>query len=324
MTRSGRVPTPAPGKWASRQARTVTHPHPGGPPRPPPTYHLLRHRLSLLPHDLQPVSQRFQTVLSDSPPLRHTRPVPPGPVLRGSHVSRGVRRHTPPGSPTTLGARALPKRAFGGPRFQSISLTHVLASTCWLSRSLTDGQRLASTYRDAPSRGAITRLSCTAIRPAFARRYQTLQISPQVPDASRRPQQPTCSALVVRSPAPPAGDLHPLPHGRVGLVTQAPVSVSPNPRRSRRRIGSKRTFQSPAPFVAWRAELPAPRFGVASPPVGDRGVSGGRWWGWRPPAGPGCRIDARPTGGAASTRAPRTPLVGRGGSSNARVVSEPQ
>jgi len=67
--------------------------------------------------------------------------------------------------------------------------------------------RLITTYPTASSRDAVTGLSYPAIFPACAQKYQRLQISPQRPDTSRCPQQPTCGAWVIQSPASPKVDL---------------------------------------------------------------------------------------------------------------------
>ncbi len=159
-------------------------------------------------------------------PLCHTfAQVPPCAYVRASHVSPDCRSVTPPTS--DVEARLAPHSYdFRGPRFQSISLTHFQSSTIITRVS---HPRLYTSYPDAPSSGAITGLSYTTIRKACALRYQVLQISPQTPDTSRCPQQPTCRVQVRRSLAAPDWDLHPFNLNRVGTVTCAPLSVSPNP-----------------------------------------------------------------------------------------------
>jgi hypothetical protein len=66
--------------------------------------------------------------------------------------------------------------------------------------------RLAHVPHEAPSKGAITGLSCTAISAACAPEYRVLQISPQTPAVFRRPQQPTCVAHVRQFPAARGSD----------------------------------------------------------------------------------------------------------------------
>jgi len=83
-------------------------------------------------------------------------------------------------------------------------------------------------YSDAPSTGAITGLSYTAIFPGCPGKYQVVQLSPPTPDASRRPQQPTSRDLVIPFRAPPNVDFHRFGNTRVDRVATAPVSTSPN------------------------------------------------------------------------------------------------
>lgn len=97
-------------------------------------------------------------------------------------------------------------RAFGGPRFQSSSLTRGIQSSniARASRS-----RLPSTDPDAPSRGAITRLSYAGTQdgcPSWCRRFQ---IAPQRPAPLLTPHQPTCRAGVIPFRASLRGDSHP-------------------------------------------------------------------------------------------------------------------
>lgn len=145
--------------------------------------------------------------------------------MRASHVScicRIQRRCSPQ---SQLGYRLTV--VFRGSRFQRPSLTHCVASTNMARDSL---PRLCNTYPNAASAVAITGLSYTAICKGCPLQYRTLQISPQVPDASRRPQQPTSRGWVVPFRAPPSRDFHPFIHNRVRHVAMPPVSVSPNPR----------------------------------------------------------------------------------------------
>ena len=70
-------------------------------------------------------------------------------------------------------------------------------------------------------------------------KYQGFQLSPQPPDTSRCPQQPTCPAHVRPLRAAHARDFHPFTVIRVRRVTTPPVSVSPNPSFIAWWIGSK-------------------------------------------------------------------------------------
>ena len=107
---------------------------------------------------------------------------------------------TPALSPNVSWPLASPaRRVFSAPRFQSKSLTNT-------SDHRTSVIGLAHVPHDAPSAGAITGLSCTAILAACAPRYRVFQISPQTPDVFPRPQQPTCVAQVRQSPAAPGSD----------------------------------------------------------------------------------------------------------------------
>lgn len=133
--------------------------------------------------------------------------------------------------------------AFRGPRFQSISLTHWRPSTR-IARSTRSW--LIASHPDAPSTGAITGLSYPTTWEGCPSQCFTLQISPQDPDASRRPQQPTCGVRVVPFPAPLGRDFHPFVTDRVSTVSSAPVSVSPNPSRIRVRIGSNEGVSPPS------------------------------------------------------------------------------
>lgn len=109
--------------------------------------------------------------------------------------------------------------------------------------------RLCNTYPNAASTVAITGLSYAAICQGCPSQYRTLQISPQIPDTSPCPQQPTRRGGVVPFRAPLRRDFHPFIHNRVRHVAMPPVSVSPNPRNSGPWIGSKRGV---APLSALR------------------------------------------------------------------------
>ena len=115
---------------------------------------------------------------------------------------------------------------FRGARFQSHSLTRHKTSM-HIARSARS--RPVTTYRNAPSSGAITGLSYPAILKGCPSKYQGFQLSPQPPDTSRCPQQPTSSAHVRPLRAAHARDFHPFTVIRVRCVTTSPVSVSPNP-----------------------------------------------------------------------------------------------
>jgi len=114
---------------------------------------------------------------------------------------------------------------FRGPRFQSSSLTEHGAS---LRIARLTKSRLTQSYPDASSADALTCLSYTAICLGCPRQYQRFQISPQRPDTSRCPQQPTGQDQVVPFPAPLNEDSHLFASNRVGHVAVVPVSVSPN------------------------------------------------------------------------------------------------
>lgn len=131
--------------------------------------------------------------------------------------------------------------------------------------------RLCHSYPNAASAVAITGLSYTAICQGFPSQYRTLQISPQVPDASRRPQQPTSRGWVVPFRAPPSRDFHPFIHNRVRHVAMPPVSVSPNPTQSGQ--------------VDWVEEgscTPQRPASAAPAPLRARGFGGDCCEGWRP------------------------------------------
>ncbi len=125
---------------------------------------------------------------------------------------------------------------FRGARFQSHSLTRHKTSM-HIARSARS--RPVTTYRNAPSCGAITGLSYTAILKGCPSKYQGFQLSPQPPDTSRCPQQPTSPAHVRPLRAAHARDFHPFTVIRVRCVTTSPVSVSPNPSFFAWWIGSK-------------------------------------------------------------------------------------
>jgi len=125
---------------------------------------------------------------------------------------------------------------------------------------------LCSAYPKASSTDAVTGLSYTAIQAACASWYQVIQVSPQTPVVSLRPQQPTCRDGVLPSRAALRADFHRFKQNRVSTVTCAPVSVSPNPTRlASGWIGSKDALQHPAPVIAQRAQLRALRFGSSDP-----------------------------------------------------------
>lgn len=109
--------------------------------------------------------------------------------------------------------------------------------------------RPVTTYRNAPSCGAITGLSYTAILKGCPSKYQGFQLSPPPPDTSRCPQQPTSPAHVEPSQAPHVRDFHPFTVIRVRCVTTPPVSVSPNPMLSLGGLGRRMELHHPAPYV---------------------------------------------------------------------------
>ncbi len=109
--------------------------------------------------------------------------------------------------------------------------------------------RPVTTYRNAPSSGAITGLSYTAILKGCPSKYQGFQLSPPPPDTSRCPQQPTSPAHVEPSQAPHVRDFHPFTVIRVRCVTTPPVSVSPNPMLSLGGLGRRMELHHPAPDV---------------------------------------------------------------------------
>lgn len=192
------------------------------------------------------------------------------PIARGSHVRPQRQKHCATALPRyRLAYASRPTGRFHRPEIPKQLGYYGIGSACmarparsWLSVS----------HPAASSREAVTRLSYPAISTGCPVEYQVIQVSPQTPDASRRPQQPTCQARVRPLRAAPQRDLHPFVTARVGTVTRAPVSVSPNPRRSGR-IGSKAGI-SPAsarrsctssitsmrlqrlPFPAWQAGNP--------------------------------------------------------------------
>lgn len=133
--------------------------------------------------------------------------------------------------------------------------------------------RLVLTYLDATSSAAITRLSCTSTHRACAQWCQFIQLSSQNPDASRRPQKPTCQACVVLFRAPHMADFHRFTSSRVyrfhaiKLRLYGSLFLVAQPAGW---IGSKNAFQHPAPVVAQRAQLRALRFSSSYCTVGDR------------------------------------------------------
>jgi len=142
-----------------------------------------------------------------------------------SHV-RSWRRFTAPLC-SKLSARLPPLCRFLGaeipkrlPYSRIFLQTHIARpARSWLSK--TNSNACSSWH-------AITGLSYTAICLGCPKQYQCFQVSPQHPDASRRPQQPTSGDNVVPSRAPHRRDFHPFVTIRVGCVTTSPVSVSPN------------------------------------------------------------------------------------------------
>lgn len=117
----------------------------------------------------------------------HTRSL----AVRGSRISCELLHIvTPSRSTTSPSPVGLPLAGFAGPRFQSVSAT----SDAFL-HALTDlAVNGLTMLQTAPSKGAVTRLSCTAA-PGFPR-CQVFQVSPQTPVSFPIPQQPTCLASV--------------------------------------------------------------------------------------------------------------------------------
>lgn len=168
-------------------------------------------------------AEHFRAYSSTLPHCWPLRTAPPVLQNSASHV-RLQRRFTAPLC-SKLSARLPPLCRFLGVEIPKHLLTHGYSykriarpARSWLSK----------TYPDACSAHALTGLSCTAICSGCPTQYQHIQISPQCPDASRRPQQPTCRDCVVPSRAPHNRDFHPFVTVRGCHVTMSPVSVSPN------------------------------------------------------------------------------------------------
>ena len=157
---------------------------------------------------------------------------------------------------------------FRGARFQSHSLTRHKTSM-HIARSARS--RPVTTYRNAPSSGAITGLSYPAILKGCPPKYQGFQLSPQPPDISRCPQQPTSSAHVRPLRAAHARDFHPFTVIRVRCVTTSPVSVSPNPSLLLGGLGRRGYFKPQRPTFVVPAQLRAYDFGS-----GNNGMASAR------------------------------------------------
>lgn len=127
-----------------------------------------------------------------------------------------------------LGRISLSFQISGARDSKAAPLLTMLASSVCLPPTSVAATGLHFTYSDAPSSGAITGLSYTAICPGCPGQYQVIQLSPHTPDASRHPQQPTSGDLVIPSRAPPSVDFHHFDNTRVDRVATVPVSTSPN------------------------------------------------------------------------------------------------
>lgn len=121
-----------------------------------------------------------------------------------SHVSFCCRLTTPLNSICFL-AYGSPFQVFGGPRFQSISLTQKQTSS-FTTRCTTSW--LDKTDPNATSSDAITGLSYTAICKGCPSQYRVFQFSPHTPDTSRCPQQPTSQDDVLPFQAARRGDFN--------------------------------------------------------------------------------------------------------------------
>lgn len=161
----------------------------------------------------------------------------------------------------------------------------------WFPALLTDGLRpsaLARDLRNAPSGGAITRLSYPSICPACARQYHPIRISPLgLAGVSPGAVTPTCAAEVRPLLAAPRADcVPPLRPVRDTRVATRPVSVSPKLFTLQTAIGSNGALQPRAPVAAGRARLWASGYG----------------WCWSGVGGPeparGGKTRARPRQGA--------------------------
>lgn len=131
---------------------------------------------------------------------------------------------------------------------------------CLQHHSQTLKSWLVITYPNATSSDAITGLSFTAICKGCPSQYRRFQVSPQRPDTSRCPQQPTCREYVVPSQAPHIRDFHPFKINRDHVVTYVPVSVSPS-LTLLRGLGRTGEFHPRTPVVAVPAQLQAYGFG---------------------------------------------------------------
>lgn len=76
--------------------------------------------------------------------------------------------------------------------------------------------------------GTLCGLSYTEIQGGCPPWYQIFQASPQIPAGLLRPHLPTTAVFVRPSRAGRPRDFHPFDIYRVGVVTHAPVSTSPN------------------------------------------------------------------------------------------------
>lgn len=122
------------------------------------------------PLDFDHIAQGLSRLLTESPTLTRfiilaATPKYPSELPTLSHSVETARRRTP-AEPTRQNVSRELSRAFRGPRFQSISLTHWLASPCMarLAKS-----RLAVAYPAASSSDAVTRLSYPGTHRACAR-----------------------------------------------------------------------------------------------------------------------------------------------------------
>jgi hypothetical protein len=104
----------------------------------------------------RPSGPPYRLLLADSPPLAPCSSGATRTAVSGSHVIQDRRCFTPASSPTSPCIRSL-SRVFGGPRFQSGSLTKNAVQRCLTSRM--NGHWLETTYRDASSSDATSGLS---------------------------------------------------------------------------------------------------------------------------------------------------------------------
>ena len=200
-------------------------------------------------------------------------------AVSASHVLRRRQPATPAGS-TPQPCMRSPLRVFRGPRFQSVSRTgcvlHHRLATCAARRHW-----LRMSYRNATSGVAMTGLSYPGTHLACATWCRTRQVSPCAPAVFPRPHQPTRAGCVQRSLAAHIEDLHLF--DQTAGFTQLPALPCPCRPIPEWRIGSKGTLQSPAPVVAWRAPLRAPRFSRASLRLGEPQGLAWQCWGGSPP-----------------------------------------